>query len=666
MSLNLGLVFPEFRLRMDNSSGQKVYQFGDFRLNCGDRMLYREDDEINLSPKAIETLIALVDRSGQIVSKDELISAVWPDTAVEESNLFLYLSLLRKTLGTDEHGKPWIETLRRRGYRFSGDVQLTGDRNGNDVIAGYKAPAVLPELTPAFPPPELETRTSGTFEAIHEDRVEERRLTSRPFLLAAVGFLAAIAVIAFAYPYFGNDRKIDSIAVMPFVNETGDPENEFLADGIAEALIGSLTNVPELKVQARTTVFRLKGNELDARKIGNELNVPAVLLGHLSKSRSKDLELHVELIDTQTGSRIWAKSYDGRNTNLAAVERDVAPDLLRAMRVNVEPEADRKLRKNYTENIEAFALLVKGRTLVRKLTRADMRTGIGYLEKAIELDPSYAPAYAAISDAYRSLAMAGEIHPSEVAPKAKAAALKAVELDETLAEGHAALGTCYQWFELNHAEAEKHLLRAVELDPSSATVQHLHAHFLGLVGRREESAAKWKLARDLEPHDPFINAFGTSTRNIPDVNERVKSIRYAIELDPAFYFSHMLAAGIYTDAGMHEEALAEFALAKKLNPDQTWSESRHIGVLMKLNRQKEARAVFDDVLRRSEREWVPEFNLAAMYLKYGEKEKAFALLEKSYQIRDPRMAFLKIFSNGPFRDIREEPRFQELMRRVGY
>src|SRR5215203_3731109 len=237
MSSNLGLGFPEVNLKMGNPSARRIYEFDDFRLDAGHLMLYHGDDELSLAPKAVEMLLALVERRGQIVSKDELLEAVWPDVAVEESNLFLYLSVLRKTLGTQQNGKPWVETLRRRGYRFNGNVRLVHlDRNGGNGIVVEPLHLVSPAPTPSIDTTDkVERGKSGA------------RLTRKAF--AATGVIAAVAALAFTSWYFFSPRPIDSVAVLPFVNESGDAELDYLSGAMTETAIASLSKVPGLQVK---------------------------------------------------------------------------------------------------------------------------------------------------------------------------------------------------------------------------------------------------------------------------------------------------------------------------------------------------------------------------------------------------------------------------------
>jgi TolB-like protein/DNA-binding winged helix-turn-helix (wHTH) protein/Tfp pilus assembly protein PilF len=672
VSLDLDLIYSDFNFTMVKPCHYKIYEFEKFRLDTVHLMLYCGSEEIPLAPKAVETLLVLVERRGEILSKDELMETIWTDSIVEESNLAKYLHVLRNTLGNSQDGKPFIETFRRRGYRFNGDVRLVPARNGengtSDSLSVIKPAELLhlaADVSRSFP-----DRPEIASPPLQNGRMEipsgSQRWSWSPegSWFAAAGAIAVIVVLAFTYSYFTSHRQIDSIAVMPFNNESGDAELEYLSDGMTETLIERLSKIPSLGVQARSSIFRYKGKDTDARTVASELGVQAVLYGRVAQ-RGDDLTFNAELVDGKTGNRLWAQIYNRRTSNLIALQGDVARDLVSKLSIKLSGSTEQKLAKNYTENAEAYGLFIKGRFSIRKLTLPEIKAGISYMERAIDIDPSYALAYAGISEGYRALAMAGEMPPGEVLPKAKAAAQKAVEIDDMLAEGHSALGFTIFFQEWNWPEAEKHLLRALELDPNNSTAHFSYGNFLGTMGRREEALAEFDRARELEPYDPFINAFGATLRlNSGQPEEAVNRIKATIDLDPNFYFSHMIAGGIYKVRGMNAESLDEYRLAKSLSPDQTLSDVGLVGTLIQIGKADEARAILKQMLDRSKTRFVPPFNIALVYAHLGETDKALEWLERGYQQRDPKMSFLK--GEPRLKNLRDDPRFQDLMQRVGF
>ncbi len=647
MSLNLGLGFSEFNLKMGKPSVQRIYEFGDFRLDGAHLMLSRGDTELRLSPKAVEILLALVERRGEIVSKDELLEAVWPDTAVEESNLFLYLSILRKTLGTQPDGQPYLETLRRRGYRFSRDVRLLpAAENGERT-------SLLPRHLVSSDSSALVDHTPDRSDSVPGE--SRSRHLKRPAYIAA-GSIAILTALAFGYWSFLSPRPIRSIAVMPFANENA--ELEYISDGMTDNLIGSLLAIPDLEVKSSSTMFRYKRTNTDAATVGKELNVEAVLSSRFVQ-RGEDLTLYLELVDPRTENSLWQQTYNGKTSHLGPLERDVVRDVVRELSVDLTDATRQRIAKNYTDSAEANRLFMKGRFLIRKLNEAKIREGLAYLRQATEHDPSYAPAFAMIAAGLRSLTLCCDVPPSELL-EARRAATRAIELDENLAEAHSALASVLYQVDWNFAEAEKHYLRAVEIDPNSAVSHFLYADFLGRTGRTDEAKARRTRAMELEPYSPYFNAFAL---NSVDPNTALEQIQRTIDLDPDFYFSHFMAAGVYARLKMYPEAEAAYRRAKELAPEQTWTDVGLSRMLRERGEIDQARAVLDEMLSRSQSRYVPPFHIALAFKGLGDNDQALAWLEKAYQVRDPKMTFLKTTNWKAFED---DPRFQDIYRRVGF
>lgn len=724
MSSNLDLGFSEVNLKVDKSAGQKVYEFDDFRFDAEHLMLYRRDEELSLAPKAAETLLALIERRGEIVTKDELIERIWPDAFVEESNLFLYLSVLRKTLGNQRNGSPYVETLRRRGYRFNGGMRSVPeetrdghyawivDHPGQDganletqsgpiyVVKGWNRsntesgttrsqssalPALKPDESldvasdPALAQSLLDGQDGMFLSDPHADPPRgailtleikptedlspprKRLLSSRRFRFAVLGVTAAVAFIAGAYAYFAGHRPIDSIAVMPFVNERGEPAVEDLCDGMTDALINDLSKIPGLQVQARSSVFRYKGKDTDPREIGKELNVRATLHGRLIQ-QGEDLTLKVELVDAQSGSLLWERSYSRKTSNLLGLQREFVRDLVGGLRIRLSGSTEQKLTKDYTQNNEAYRLYLEAQPHINRLSQSEVNKGIEYLDQAIGIDPSYAIAYAAMARARIALALGGEMLPDEML-KAKSAALKAIELDDSLADGHSALGSAIFFYDWNLKEAENHFLRSLELDPNNSNAHRQYGDFLSKTGRPKDAAAEFKLAREIEPQSAIANTFGAFITEGDDA--ALNQLRFAIDLDPTFYMPHLMAGEIYGKKGMDAECFAELRLAKSLAPDQTWTDVSLVRLLKRTNRLEEARAVLDELLLRAKTHFVPPFHFASIYNQLGETDKALSYLEEGLRIRDPKMVFL-IAAPGWNSKFKDDPRFIDIKQRAGF
>lgn len=597
------------------------------------------DEPIALTPKIFDTLLYLVSHSGQVIEKDELMSSIWPDTSVEENNLNKNISVLRHVLGESPGEHRYIVTVPGKGYKFVASV-VESSANGNKFVDIAHADITLLRSGPS--------------------RATSR---SKKSAFAAAGVIAAtaIAVLTFGYSYFNNQRPIGSIAVMPFVNKSGDAELEYLSDGMTETLIGRLSHLPNLNVQARSSVFHYKGKETDIRTIGKELNVQAILTGSVEQ-RGDDLTLYLELVDAQSGSRLWGDQYNRKRRDLVSLQAELARDVSNKLKIKLSGADERKLAKNYTENVEAYELFLKGRFHLRKLTEPEIKKGIACMQQAIDADPSYALAYAGMAEAYRALALAGEMNPSEVWPKAKAANQKAIEIDDTLAEGHSGLGSGLWFYDWSWTEAENQFLLALQLNPNSSMAHFGYGDFLARMGRKPESDAERKRALELEPRDPFFNVAAGFAATEPD--KGMEMVRVALDADPNFYFAHMAAAAIYKRKKMYPEAIAESQLAKALAPDQTLSDVGLAGTFVETGQRNEARAILNQMLRLSKSRWVPPHNIAAVYRTLGETDKAVAWLEKGYEQRDPGMASLK--TDKRWNNLSGDPRFAALMERMHF
>src|SRR5215471_11289690 len=474
-------------------------------------------------------------------------------------------------------------------------------------------------------------------------------------LLAGVGYLG--------YRYFFIHRAIPSIAVMPFVNESGNAELEYLSDGMTETLGGRLSKLPGLQVKATSSVFRYKGKNTDAPTVGKELNVSALFYGHVVQ-RGEDLNVHVELVDTQTGNILWEQTYNKKRSNLIVLQGDIARDLVRNLRVNLSGAEEQKLVKNYTENVEAYELFQKGRFHQRKLTPPEIKKGIDYFQQAIDTDPSYALAYTGIVSANIALALAGDMNPGEVLPKAKAAAQKALEIEDTLAEAHNSIGAVFFWYDWNWKKAEEHFIRSVELDPKSSFAHYGYADFLSKMGRPEEALEEIKRARELDPLSPYVNTFEAwFLNNAGQPDAALDSVQSAIDLDPNFFFAYWMKAEIYRGKKMYPESIAESRQAKALAPNQTWSDAGLAYTFAATGQVDESRAILNEMLRLSESRWVPPYHIALVYNALGDTNQALAWLEKGYKHHDPKMALLK---EERWNNLRDDPRFKDILRRVGF
>jgi eukaryotic-like serine/threonine-protein kinase len=492
----------------------------------------------------------------------------------------------------------------------------------------------------------------------------EFRKHKRGLLLALVTLVLAVAAVTYFYVSKSDGKTIDSIAVLPLLNASGDPDVEYLSDGISETLINSLSRISSLRVMARSTVFRYKGRDTDPQNVGRELGVDAVLTGRVVQ-RGENLTVQADLINVSDGSQLWGEQYNRKLSELVALQGEIARDVSQKLRSRLSGADEQKISKDYTANVEAYRLYLKGRYHIFKLTPPEVYQGISYFNQAIDLDPSYALAYAGISDAYRSLALGGEMLPAEFFPKAKAASQKALQIDETLAEAHISLGVNIFWYDWDWNAAEKQYKRALELNPNNGDAHLFYAHLLSNTGQHREAIAEVNRAKQLDPLSPFINALeGQFLIHAGRVDEAIASLQKTIELEPNFWPPHLFASSAYISKEMYPEAIAAADKSRKLSEFQTISLAFGSYALAKSGKGAEARALLDELLKTSTERFVPPYHIALIYNGLGEPNESYVWLERGFEQRDPKMAFLKV--DPKWNNLRGDPRFQDLMRRVGF
>jgi serine/threonine-protein kinase len=540
--------------------------------------------------------------------------------------------------------------------------QDRSDSPQSSVSQEEAATSILqPKTVSALP---VRTEAAGDLTRSSAEYIVERVKQHKYAAVILLAVTAAAAFFAYRSLLPGRSQPIESIAVMPFTNESGNDDLEYLSDGMTDSLINSLSQLPHLAVKARSSVFQYKGKEVAPQRIASELSVEAVLSGRVVQRRD-DLTLYLSLVDARTGNQLWGEQYNRKLADIVALQKEIALDVSNKLRVKLSGAEEQKVAKNYPANPEAYQLYLKGRFNIFKMTPPEIQRGISYFQQAIQIDPNYALAYAGLGDAYRSLVLSAETPPSEFLPKAKLAAQKAIEIDETLAEGHAALGVSIFWYDWNWNEAENQFKRALELNPNSADAHLFYAHLLSNTGRSAESLAEIKRARELDPYSPFLSTLEGQFRNYagkPD--EALASFRETFELAPGFWFPHAFAASAYIDKGMFAEAVKEARQARELAGEQTISVAFEGYALAKLGKRDEAQAVLDALLKRSKERFVPPYHIAMVYNGLGERDQALAWLERGVEQRDPKMTFLKVESK--WNNLRADPRFQDLMRRVGF
>lgn len=585
---------------------RRIYEFGPFRLDIAERLLLRNDSAVPLTPKVFDTLVVLVQKTGHVVGKDELMNEVWPASFVEESNLTQNIFILRRVLADGSDGQSFIETVPKRGYRFVAPVREVAE---DDLVASrHTASGVLPAAT-------------------------------------------------------AQDDALSSLAVLPLTNVSANPEAEYLSDGITESIINSLSKLPQLRVMSRSTVFRYKGKEVDPREVGQGLGVRAVLAGRVLQI-SDSLIVRTELVDVANGWQVWGEQYNRKLTDILALQEDIAREISENLKIKLTGEEKAQLAKRYTEDSEAYRLYLKGRYYWNKYTKEGLTRAIEHFNKAIELDPAYALAYTGLADAYYRLSNA-YLPPKEAMPKARAAAIKAVEIDDTLAEAHASLGFIKMYHDWDFPGAERECRRAVELDPRSSLGYLRLGACVQLTGRFDESIANLKRALELDPlslHTNSLLAFTFYATH--EFDKAIEQYQRTLDMDPN-YLQAQLGIGLpYERQGMYEEAIAAFQRARVLSGDLGTEALAYLGCAYAVSGQiREAESVLADLKKRSKQDYVSPYNVATIYVGLGEKQLAFKLLERAYEERDEHLVRIKIHPR--LDSVRSDPRFVNLLKRIG-
>jgi len=491
----------------------------------------------------------------------------------------------------------------------------------------------------------------------------------RGLALATAAIVIAVTAVAYFYitgsSYFAtSDEAIDSVAVLPFVNVNADPNTEYLSDGISDSIINSLSRLPNLKVMSLNAVLPYKGKQLDSQAIGRELNVRAVLIGRLTK-QGDILVISTELVDVRDNRRLWGEQYSRKLSDLLVVEAEIAQEISENLRLRLTGEERKQLAKRYTDNSEAYQLYLLGQYHLRKLSKEGFAKALEYFEQAINKDPAYAPPYVGVAGIYGHLGLRGLMPPKEAQQKAESATRKALQLDDTLAEAHASLGYInkrdWDW-----RGADKEFKRALELNPGSANANLLYSTYLRDIGRPDEALVYAKRAYEIDgPLPTSILNLGGAYSNARQYDQAIELFLKAIEMDPNFAPAHAQLGHVYLKKGMYVDAIRELQKAKALDnsPERQGRFAWLAYAYAASGNRHEAQKMLDELKGIARQRYIPPYNFALIYAGLGDKDQAFAWLEKAYEEHSQQLALLK--SNSHFDSLHSDPRFTDLLRRVG-
>lgn len=638
-----------------SSQTKHFYEFGPFRIDTSNRLLLRDGQPVPMKRKAVEVLLVLVEHSGEVVEKDRLMETLWPDSFVEEANLTQSVYMLRKALGEQADGPQYIETIPRRGYRFAAEVKVWEDVGATPVAVkteqaqngtGFDATELVPTVLPAQP---AKAGTSA--------------------LKLLVLMAAGLTLVWLAASWWnrrepsvpGNSDHVRSIAVLPFKSLNRDAvDDDYLGLGMADTLITRLGSIGQVIVRPTNSIRMYTVPGQDPLQAGRELGVESVLEGSIQRAGQR-VRVTAQLLRVRDGKSLWADSFDEQLTDIFSMQDRVSERVTNALALELTGTEQRLLAKRFTENPEAYHAYLKGRYYWNKRTNEGFNRAIEFFTEAVQKDPAYALAYVGLADCYNMLGEYGMVLPGESFPKARAAAARALDLDEQLAEAHNSLALVKFNYDWDFPAAEKEFKRALELNPNYATAHQWYAEYLMVNGRFDESLAEMRRAHDLDPLSLIINTgIGYVFYHARRYDEAIEQLRRTLDMDGSFLPALSYLAMAYEQKGMHEEAIGEYRKVTNLMGEHGLVGLAH--AYATAGKTTNARATLDLIKKYSVRNRVAPENLALIYTALGDRELAFVWLGNACKQRSSWMLHLK--TDPRFDSLRSDPRFDATLQCV--
>ena len=606
------------------SEPRRTYQFGPFSLDSHKKLLWRDGDPVPLAPKVLETLLVLIEHRDRVVSKDELLERVWAGTVVEEGGLARNISVLRKALGEKPDEHTYVVTLPGKGYRFVADVRPERVESESEAERSKKLPVAWWLVFGGLA------------------------------VLVAAGLYSLSRPVP---PVTSGRPAVAALAVLPLDNLSGDPSQEYFADGMTEALIGNLARVRALRVVSRTSVMRFKGAKRPVSEIAQALNVDAIIEGSVQRIGNR-VRVSVQLIHAATDTHLWARVYEREMTDVLMMQSEVARAVAEEIRIQITAEDRARLASAAAVNAEAYQEYLLGQHYLWRLTEEDLARSIDHFERAIRLDSGYAAAHAGLSHAWWWRGVWGAKTPKQVESPSRAAALRALELDPKLAEAHVSSGRLKFSYDWDWSGAEKDFGRALEIDPNNLDAHFFHGMLFMALGRFPESLAHIERAEQLDPLSATVQSgFGRILYRARRFDEAILHLNQAIELEPQTAGNYHRLADVYEEMGRYDEALA-------LHERETRVLGRPSGVgpdVARIYARQGDRDKARQVLSLGQQSQRTFLLYAAAHAALGDRDEAFRLLFDAVEERDG----LNFVKTDPRLDsLHSDPRWQKLLARM--
>ena len=632
-----------------------LYEFGPFRLDPEKPCLWRNGEPVPLTPKAVETLLILVQQNGKLVEREDLMRAIWPDTFVEDGNLNFNVSILRKAMGTDEAGEQYIQTIPRHGYRFSAAVhEVTEDVPALIVEKHTRAQVVIEEREL---PEQIELE-------IERPQLMPVKRAGRRWSLYAAG-IALLVLLAVAWFFVNRPAKegqpqVRSIAVLPLKPLSNDEADRTLSLGLTDTLVTRLGSLHSIAVRPLSPGSRYSEGERDSIEIGRKLQVDAVLEATLQRTDNR-IRVNARLLRIRDGVLIWSGSFNENESDVFKLQDQLALQVTESLVSRLTQKEKELLAKRYTENLEAFHAYWRGRFFLEK--RNPLKA-IPEFQQAIKFDPNYALPHDGLADAYTALAVSTSGSDDELFEKARASINKALALDPGLSDSHSSLAQLKYYHDWDWVGAEQSFKRALELDPNSVNAHQFYARLLATLGRYDEAMIEIQRARELDPRsaDLLVPLFAILEKR-GQFDEALRALETSLEMDKDSQIAHRAIGKIYLLKGDYAKVieLANQRFPNSKEPDLFWA-SMLATAYQRMGRTDKAAEMHDYLRALAAKDSKALYFLVMHYSELGKKDEALAALQKCYELREDRMVWTK--DEPRFAGIKDDPRFQAILRKM--